>query len=521
MKKKETLEDIYDDFMNPSKEKSEAEFIEDTNEDLNPIEDTKLDLELDEDYDPLSTESLEVDNSEPYMENDEEELQKEIFSDENFKEIKKIIDEESFEDIEEDRELESNEVKNGIDKKIVIAVVIVILLLLMVISFILFFKKDDKKDPKPTNPQSNSNTEIPYEDIMKNYGDKVLEKVQIYYLENNVLPDVLPEATIEGYIITCEEEEIYDENSIYLGTCTINDSEVKYSYGEKKSIIEPIDTNTNSNSNTNSASNSNTNTNTNTNSSTNKPSNSNSNKPSNTTKPSNSNTTPTTASKAITSTTGGKKNESQFGSISIIPKDTPTAGEHPGCKSFEECYGGVLTYDTDGSLLLKSSKSPILMYNIPSSSKIEDAYSVNLTVKGAINQGDQYGASIVGISLTDANYLLWIGYKAGNLVVYSYGKNVENTKEIPLKDFDNKVVNIQVTATRGGKTNVYINGVLKSTFNSGTEKLAAKFVTIGDLRPWRNLKFEGNLYEFNLYDRVLNDNEIATNFEASKKYGIK
>ncbi len=553
MKKKESLEDIYDEFMKENKSKSEVKLIGEEKVEYEPEEDKSLELEVDEKYQPLNTESLEVENFEPVSEDNEEELQKEIFSNEIFQEVEKVLkdkeeeaalesslkecifESEDYKEIE--KILEAKEIKGEVekeskdssdDRKIVTAIIIVILLFIIAIVLFLLFKNKEDKNKKNSTGQSSTVKELPYQEVMNKYGDKITEQIELYYIKNNKLPETIPTVKIEGYTIVCEIEEIYSKDNIYLDKCKINESENIYSYGEIQSVI---DTNTNATSNSNSMSNSNSTSNkpNNSNSTSNKPTNSNkpSSSNSSTNKPTNSNTNIKPVTTGMIVSSAGSKTANSFGGIPIIPKNTPIAGDYPLCKTetntVEGCYGSSLLYDKDGSLILNGTKSSTLMKNISSNSKVEDNYSVNLTVKGDVNQGDKWGSAIIGISFTDTNYLLWIGYRNGELIVYSYGTNSsEGGKTIPFQSYNNKVVNIQVTAKRGGDTRIYVNGKFIQKFESGSEKLAAKFVTVGDLRPGRGLKFDGNLYEFILYDRVLTEKEITTNYEAAKKsYNIK
>ena len=74
------------------------------------------------------------------------------------------------------------------------------------------------------------------------------------------------------------------------------------------------------------------------------------------------------------------------------------------------------------------------------------------------------------------------------------------------------------TAVRNGKTNVYINGTKISTFDSGDVNLPYKYLTLGDLRVGRNLKFEGKIYDFTLFGTELTDEQIQNNYKKSAAY---
>ena len=65
------------------------------------------------------------------------------------------------------------------------------------------------------------------------------------------------------------------------------------------------------------------------------------------------------------------------------------------------------------------------------------------------------------------------------------------------------------------------NNQLAIEFSSGTSNLVADQITLGDLRPYRNLKFTGTIYEIEIYNRVISRDEIQANWERSKSaWGI-
>ena len=88
---------------------------------------------------------------------------------------------------------------------------------------------------------------------------------------------------------------------------------------------------------------------------------------------------------------------------------------------------------------------------------------------------------------------------------------------ISIAEYEGQTINVQVTAVRNGKTNVYINGECISTFDSGGANLAYKYLTMGDLRVGRNLKFKGKIYDFMLFGTELTQEQVLMNYENSKK----
>ena len=208
------------------------------------------------------------------------------------------------------------------------------------------------------------------------------------------------------------------------------------------------------------------------------------------------------------------------------------------CPSYEECYGdndGELEFDSYGGLVLDGNNAIAIAKSEEAKTSITNEYSVHLTVRADTNQeppAGSYAATIIGIANKNrGNYIAWIGIFKNYLHVYTFNGNgrpdisytytTVGFTSIYIGDLSNKIFNIQVTAKRGEQTKVYINGVLKKTFTSGNDKIVMEQVTIGDLRPYRNLKFTGTVYEVEIYNRILDENEIKENFEHSKSaWGI-
>ena len=187
--------------------------------------------------------------------------------------------------------------------------------------------------------------------------------------------------------------------------------------------------------------------------------------------------------------------------------------------------GESLLYGDDGSLKMTKS-SPIVYSNI-GNLNLTNGYSINITVKGSVNQiTDKFPSTVLAISADNKEYLLWVGFINNYINVYSYymGDALQNQyyeRSIPgflstdVSMYDNQVMNIQIIAEKGGMCNLYINGVLFKTFQSGTNDVSYKLITIGDLRIGRGLKYTGNIYDFAFYNRKLTDDEVQKNYKAS------
>ena len=225
------------------------------------------------------------------------------------------------------------------------------------------------------------------------------------------------------------------------------------------------------------------------------------------------------------------KFNTDFGFVEPNKENYVTSTNH--CESFISCYGdnnGELEYDAYGGLVLDNDNAVAIITaeNVPN--KITTEYSVALTVKANTNQdppATTYAATIIAVANKGSgNYISWIGMYKNYLHVYSFERSSEASRastytrtgftSIYIGDYSNKPVNIQVTGVKGGKTKVYINSVLAKEFNSGDMSIKMEQVTIGDLRPYRNLKFTGVVYNIEVYNRILSQNEIESNYEHAK-----
>lgn len=213
--------------------------------------------------------------------------------------------------------------------------------------------------------------------------------------------------------------------------------------------------------------------------------------------------------------------ENNYGDYSIINENTELYGT--AC-TYQSCYsdnGGKFEYNFEGALVLDEDNT-IGTLNIDSSMEINDEFSLYATIKTDINNAEEVG-TLIAVSPDNRKYLLWVGFVNGYMHVYSYRNGtaklstVEKYKEesflcTNVSKYSNKIVNIQVTAVRGGITKVYINGSLIEKFDSGKEPVEFINTTIGDLRPGRKLKFKGLVYDIALYKRALTEEEIQTNW---------
>ncbi len=186
--------------------------------------------------------------------------------------------------------------------------------------------------------------------------------------------------------------------------------------------------------------------------------------------------------------------------------------------------GGEIQYTTDenGEVGFLGNGSSALTNKISTDEPVNHYYTINTTIKVDITKniptgpdGNNLGGTVVAISPVIGQQIAWIAVKQNTLKIYSYQYYSSNLAlgngfmSFDITEYHNKYINITVSAENGGKTNVYINGELVKTFNSGTLAFQTEpELTIGDLRPGRQLYFEGIIYNFALYNKVLSNDEV-------------
>ncbi len=197
-------------------------------------------------------------------------------------------------------------------------------------------------------------------------------------------------------------------------------------------------------------------------------------------------------------------------------------------------YGSEFSYRENGENSGLITGESVAYIEISEQNKINDQYTISVVVEGTTNQISteysvnnypdgvrRHGKTILAISNTVNNYTCWMSIVENNLRVYVYNNINKMTAEdgfisIDVSEYDNKFMHIQVTAKKGGEAKVYINGELKATFSAGAEVLPDHTLTIGDLRPGRNLKYEGTVYDVAIYGKELTDQELLNNWNYVK-----
>ena len=206
--------------------------------------------------------------------------------------------------------------------------------------------------------------------------------------------------------------------------------------------------------------------------------------------------------------------------------------------AFTAANGTFNVDSTDGGLNFSGTGS-IGELGLDQNVHINQEYSINITVKCNVNQtGENAGGSfpsgvtakhhrsMIAISDTENKYVCWMGVDGGVLRAYNF-RCIMSEKSwsadptgylwCDVREYDGKVMNIQLTCKKGGEAKLYINGELKASGTAGNYEYTYKTLTIGDLRKNRNLKFIGKMYNVSIYGRVLTEAEVIKNYSAVMK----
>jgi hypothetical protein len=114
-----------------------------------------------------------------------------------------------------------------------------------------------------------------------------------------------------------------------------------------------------------------------------------------------------------------------------------------------------------------------------------------------------------------SRYGLWLGFNTSNY---------EALINVDINDNINKMLTGSWNRTTG-EVRLYVNGILTSSINTGQTSaiaLADGLITVGaEYHSLGNNGFGGNIYNAQIYNRVLSDTEVAQNFQAYRgRYGI-
>lgn len=128
----------------------------------------------------------------------------------------------------EEKNLTNIAIKKAKSKKVIIIITIIMALLVALFIFLILNR----------TPESDKRVEVlDYEKIINDYGEKVSSIVTDYKDKNSSVPtweEVLELLEYDKYNVECEIHYIYQDGTIYLNSCEVNDKKVRYSYGKEQ-----------------------------------------------------------------------------------------------------------------------------------------------------------------------------------------------------------------------------------------------------------------------------------------------
>ena len=134
---------------------------------------------------------------------------------------------------EEEKQVEINNSSNKKSTILIASLCIIVLVLGTLIVLLIANKNKNNREMSELNTKEK-------EEILEDYGNALKEIITIHFMKNNILL-TYEEATQLVYFkqdISCQEHEIYDDGSVYLNDCMIDNKEVETSYGIKQNKRE-------------------------------------------------------------------------------------------------------------------------------------------------------------------------------------------------------------------------------------------------------------------------------------------
>ncbi len=173
---------------------------------------------------------------------------------------------------------------------------------------------------------------------------------------------------------------------------------------------------------------------------------------------------------------------------------------------------------------------------IGENTRIHEQYTASILIKGSTAQSSServflgffednsmyFGNTLLSISDNSGKYTCWMSLAENNLRIHAYSGIQGGMPElgyltIDVSQYNDKYMYIQLSVIKGGEARLYINGEYKATFDAGEDEMVDRIISIGDLRPERNLKYTGLIYAVDLYATALEENGIKENWEYVKE----
>ena len=154
---------------------------------------------------------------------------------EETKKIEKVteIDEETVEEKENIEEKNIEEIPKKKSKLVPILVICGVLLIILIIVLVIALTPKTKSGSADKDKTLSKAEE---KEVINGYGDALKGVIAVYYEKQNVLLEYDDAIKLINYKydVSCKTHEIYEDGSIYLNKCTIDNKSTNYSYGKKE-----------------------------------------------------------------------------------------------------------------------------------------------------------------------------------------------------------------------------------------------------------------------------------------------
>ena len=177
-----------------------------------------------------------------------EDIQKDFLDDEDTEEIDQI---ESFPkenkeiDVKHDVEMINSSVssknvspkkKNGRNKIFFWFLLLLFVVVAFFLFFLIFFKSNSKISSDSSDNKEKLLSKEEQQKVLNGYGDALKGILAVYYDKQNVLLEYDDAVRLVDYDfdVACKEHEIYDDGSLYLNQCSIDQHKISFAYGKTK-----------------------------------------------------------------------------------------------------------------------------------------------------------------------------------------------------------------------------------------------------------------------------------------------
>jgi len=171
---------------------------------------------------------------------------------------------------------------------------------------------------------------------------------------------------------------------------------------------------------------------------------------------------------------------------------------------------GALEFDGNNDCVGCGDLRPITAYTAAAWIKAD-----NLAGSGDLNT---YGFTIMASAHSGQGYPLWLTVGKGGATEVTLRAFESSTTGHTTTNANLNTVDwfyIVATAIKGSTAKVYVNSVEKLSFTAGTTNWTDIF-TIGDLRPYRLICFDGTIDDVRIYNRALNADEITALYNGEE-----